>query len=71
MLDVTPHDEQPEIERPKPARGAPSPGTLLIAAVLVIGLGYFLSMKLRDMGRIQDCAMSGRTNCAPISGGKE
>jgi hypothetical protein len=44
---------------------------LLIAAVLVIGLGYFLSMKLRDMGRIQDCAMSGRTNCAPISGGKE
>jgi hypothetical protein len=36
----------------------------------MVGLGYFLAIKLRDMGRIQDCVMSGRTNCAPVSGGQ-
>lgn len=70
MLDVSPRDEQPEIEKRPPERRGPSPGTLLIAAVLMIGLGYFLSVKLREMSRIQDCVMSGRTNCAPVSGGK-
>ena len=70
MLDVSPRDEQPETERHPPERRQPSPGALLIAAVVMIGLGYFLAIKLRDMSRIQDCAMSGRTNCAPISGGK-
>jgi len=71
MLDASPRDEQPEIERtPPPQRPGPSPMTLLIAVVVMIGLGYFLVVKLRDMARIQDCAMSGRTNCAPISGEK-
>lgn len=69
MLDASQRDEQPEIER-QPQRRSPSPVTLLIAAALMIGLGYFLSVKLREMSRIQDCVMSGRTNCAPISGGK-
>lgn len=70
MLDVSPRDEQPEIGRHPPERSGPSPGTLLIAALVMIGLGYFLVIKLRDMSRIQDCVMSGRTNCAPVSGGK-
>jgi len=69
MLDASSRDEQPETEK-RPQRSGPSPGTLLIAAVLMIGLGYFLAIKLRDMSRIQDCVMSGRTNCAPVSGGK-
>ncbi len=70
MLDVSPRDEQPEIGKRPPERSGPSPKTLLIAALLVIGLGYFLTVKLREMSRIQDCVMSGRTNCAPVSGGK-
>jgi hypothetical protein len=69
MLDQGPRDE-PETEKPSHGRQGPSPVTLLVAVVLMVGLGYFLAIKLRDMGRIQDCAMSGRTNCAPISGGK-
>ena len=66
MLDQSPREE-PEIEKSSEGRPGPSPGTLLIAFLLVIGLGLFLTVKLREMSRIQDCVMSGRTNCAPIS----
>jgi len=69
MLDQSPRDE-PEIERSSEGRHGPSPVTFLVAVVLMVGLGYFLAVKLREMGRIQDCVMSGRTNCAPVSGGK-
>lgn len=70
MLDVSPRDEQPERGNKPPERSGPSPRTLLIVGVLVIVLGYFLTAKLREMSRIQDCVMSGRTNCAPVSGGR-
>jgi hypothetical protein len=50
---------------PPPDHG-PSPLVLLIVALLVVGGGYFLSVKLRDLSRIQDCVMQGRTNCATI-----
>jgi hypothetical protein len=69
MLDQSPREE-PEIERSQDGRHGPSPTTLLVAILLVVGLGYFLTVKLREMSEIQDCVMSGRTNCAPISGGK-
>jgi len=69
MLDQSPREE-PEIERSSEGRRGPSPLTLLVAFAVVIGLGLFLTTKLREMGRIQDCVMSGRTNCAPVSGGK-
>ena len=45
----------------------PSPLTMLIVAVILTVGGYFLSVKLRDLGRMQDCLMQGRTNCAPLS----
>jgi len=38
---------------------------LLVIVLLVIG-GLLLVRALRHMSEIQDCAMSGRTNCAPI-----
>jgi hypothetical protein len=38
---------------------------LLIALVLVV-LGLVLVKVLGDAGRLQDCVLSGRTNCAPI-----
>lgn len=39
---------------------------ILLAALL--GVGLWLTGALRSTGAIQDCAMSGRTNCAPIKG---
>jgi hypothetical protein len=38
---------------------------LAIAAVLAIA-GYYLMTTLRDQGKVEDCLMSGRTNCAPL-----
>jgi len=49
----------------------PSARTLLIAAIILVVGGYFLTVKLRDLARIQDCVASGRTNCAPISTGAD
>ena len=37
---------------------------LIVCLVLVLG-GLFLVYKLKAMSAIQDCAMEGRTNCAP------
>lgn len=50
--------------RPRDPRMAALMG-LLIALLLVLG-GLFLIRQLGRMGRLQDCVMSGRTNCAPI-----
>ena len=38
---------------------------LVITALLVIA-GYYLMTVLRHQGQMEDCLMSGRTNCAPI-----
>ncbi|MFI4909907.1 MAG: hypothetical protein ACHQHL_17680 [Steroidobacterales bacterium] len=38
---------------------------LLITLLLVLS-GIFLIRDLTRAGRLQDCVMSGRTNCAPI-----
>ena len=39
---------------------------LLIALLLVLG-GMFLVRILGRAAKLQDCVMSGRTNCAPIA----
>ncbi len=38
---------------------------LAIAVVLVLA-GYYLMTALRNQGKMEDCLMSGRTNCAPL-----
>jgi hypothetical protein len=38
---------------------------LLFVVVLVVG-GLLLTQVLRHMSQLQDCVMSGRTDCAPI-----
>jgi hypothetical protein len=42
-----------------------------LAAILVVGLliwcGYWLFDTLAEMRKMQDCVLSGRTNCAPIN----
>lgn len=67
-----PIDPDLETQRPSPSEDAsdhgsgPSAPVMLAVAILVVVGGYFLSIKLKEMGRMQDCVMSGRTNCAPI-----
>ncbi|HEY2402021.1 MAG TPA: hypothetical protein VGI23_16825 [Steroidobacteraceae bacterium] len=48
----------------QPSRRAALIG-LVIVLTLIIG-GLFLVHVLTKTSRIQDCVMSGRTNCAPI-----
>ncbi len=38
---------------------------LAVVVVLVIG-GIYLTHVLSGVSKIQDCAMSGRSNCAPV-----
>jgi hypothetical protein len=38
---------------------------LLITALIVVA-GYWLMTALRDQGKMEDCLMSGRSNCAPL-----
>ena len=37
---------------------------LIVVLLLIVG-GLFLVHVLRSMGQIQDCALEGRSNCAP------
>ncbi|MDR3523623.1 MAG: hypothetical protein P4L66_05925 [Acetobacteraceae bacterium] len=47
------------------SRRGPAIALLLIVALLVGGI--LLQRHLRATGQMEDCLMSGRTNCAPIS----
>jgi hypothetical protein len=54
------NDESPA---PDPRRAALI--GLAVLCALVVG-GLVLAHALRSSARIQDCVMSGRTNCAPL-----
>jgi hypothetical protein len=64
-LYFVPREEpQPELPRvPDPRRAAIA--GLVVTVLLVLG-GVFLVHVLSRTGKLQDCVMSGRTNCAPI-----
>ncbi len=49
---------------PDPRRTA---GTMLIVTVLLVLGGVLLVHALNRTATLQDCVMSGRTNCAPIA----
>jgi hypothetical protein len=38
---------------------------LIVVVVLVAG-GIWLSRTLHESGKLQDCVMAGRSNCAPV-----
>lgn len=54
-----PNDPEPEGSR----RGAL---VGLVIAVVLLVVGLWLARELRSASRIQDCVMSGRSNCQPI-----
>ena len=58
------HTKKPADPRPPDPRRTAVIG--LIVIVLLVIAGLFLTHALRDMSRLQDCVMQGRTNCAPI-----
>jgi hypothetical protein len=61
-------DSGERAERRRPAEPDPRRGAIigLLVTLLLVILGLYLVKRLGEMGRVQDCAMSGRTNCAPI-----
>ena len=52
-----------ELRQPDSRRAAVI-GLVVTAALIVLGL--ILVKVLGDAGRLQDCVLSGRTNCAPV-----
>lgn len=52
-------DPEPDGNRPGAVVG------LVIAAVL-LAVGLWLARELKSASQIQDCVMSGRSNCQPI-----
>jgi hypothetical protein len=38
----------------------------LVIAVILLVIGLWLARELRSASQIQDCVMSGRSNCQPI-----
>jgi len=62
---MTPMTLMPQADPPPPDPRRAGVISLLIIAALVLG-GLFLVHLLRDASQLQDCILSGRTNCAPI-----
>jgi hypothetical protein len=42
------------------------PLVALAAVVVIFLIGWFLAHELYLGGKMEDCVMSGRTNCAPV-----
>jgi hypothetical protein len=63
MIHFVPMRKRPEEPPPHPRRPAMI-GFVVIVLLVIVGL--FLTHVLRDMSRVQDCVMQGRTNCAPV-----
>jgi hypothetical protein len=64
MTDPAPADpSNGDHDEPPSRRGALI--AMVVIAVLIVG-GIWLSQTLHSVGRIQDCVMAGRNNCAPV-----
>lgn len=62
---LLPHRTDEPRDRRAPDPRWPALVGLLIAVLLVVG-GLLLVHVLGRVSKLQDCVMSGRTNCAPI-----
>lgn len=59
-------EDPPSETSPVPDSRRAAVAGLVITLLLVLG-GLFLVHVLNRTGKLQDCVMSGRTNCAPIA----
>ena len=60
---------EPKPQQPQtPDSRRPATIGLVLVLLLIVG-GLFLVHVLRAMSQAQDCALEGRTNCAPIDAG--
>jgi hypothetical protein len=50
---------------PEPSRRGPL--VVLAVVVLLFVVGWILANTLYSNGKLEDCFMSGRTNCAPVT----
>jgi hypothetical protein len=60
-MDKSAPQNDPE---PDGHRGRALAGLVIVVVLLVVGL--WLARELRSASQIQDCVMSGRSNCQPI-----
>jgi hypothetical protein len=69
MNDPKPENLKPENPKPRNSEprqnNTPAMAGLAIAAVLLV-VGLWLAHELRVASKMQDCVMSGRTNCNDI-----
>ena len=58
--------------RPKPPSGDSRRGAIagLIIAIVILGIGWWLARDLTAASKMQDCLMSGRSNCNVIEPGR-
>jgi hypothetical protein len=61
LMDKSAPQNDPE---PDGNRGRALAGLVIVVVLLVVGL--WLARELRSASQIQDCVMSGRSNCQPI-----
>jgi hypothetical protein len=59
-------EDPPEPREPRPPDSRRMALLGLLVALLLVVLGLIVVRVLGNAGRIQDCALSGRTNCAPL-----
>ncbi len=55
--------------RPEPPAKRYGPLIALALVVVLAGVGWIIVQRLTAMSKMEDCAMSGRKNCAPIDTG--
>lgn len=60
---------RPKLDPEEERRRSRANVAALIFAGILIAIGWLLVQKLGASGRMEDCLMSGRTNCAPIKVG--
>jgi len=58
--------EDPPASKPEPKENRGGAIAGLAIAVLLLAVGWWLARELTAASRMQDCLMSGRTNCNPI-----
>jgi hypothetical protein len=60
-------EQEPDDPRAPDSRRAALVALIFVALLVLAAI--FLEHVLRDTSRLQDCVMSGRSNCAPIDSG--